>query len=212
MEKFIYLPLWFFRAKFLGRKNPLQSVVFISDECNLACKHCSVYSREKPPQINTFEEVKKNLEYCYSLGSRFMDFGGGEPFLWRDATNPNDVKTINSLFRLAKEIGFYSCTVTTNGQVDFSDCEADSIWASLDGLGKYHDSIRGEGAFEKLMKNIENSSHPQLSVNMVVNTLNYQSVSETIKFVKNHKNINSIAINFHTPYQKTEQIKFWNEL
>ena len=87
MKRLIYLPLWFFKAKFLGKKNPLQSVVFVSDECNLSCKHCCVYSRGKEAQINTFEEVKKDLEYCYSLGSRFIDFEGGEPFLWKDAKN-----------------------------------------------------------------------------------------------------------------------------
>ena len=206
MKPLFYLPLWFFKAKFLGKKNPLQSVIFISDECNLACKHCRVYSQGKQPQINTYKEVKENLEYCYSLGSRFIDFEGGEPFIWKDATNPNDIKDINSLFRLAKEIGFYTCTVTTNAQIDFSYCEADSIWVSLDGIEKYHDAIRGNGAFEKLVKNIDINPHSQLNVNMVVNTLNYQSVRETIEFVKNHKNIKSIAINFHTPYPKTEYL------
>lgn len=206
LQKIVYLPLWFFKAKFLGGKKPLQSVVFINNECNLACKHCSIYSKEKQPIINSYEEVRAKLEYCYSIGSRFIDFGGGEPFIWRDASNPNDVKDINSLFRLAREIGFYSCTVTTNAQVDFSHCEADSIWVSLDGIGKYHDAIRGNGAFEKLVKNIDKNPHPRLSVNMVVNTLNYQSVRETIEFAKNHKNIKSIAINFHTPFKGTEYL------
>jgi MoaA/NifB/PqqE/SkfB family radical SAM enzyme len=205
MKQLFYLPFWFFKAKFFGKQNPLQSVVFVSDKCNLKCKHCCVYSKGNP-QVNTFEEVKKDLEYCYSIGSRFVDFEGGEPFLWKDETNPNDVKDINSLFRLAKEIGFFSVTVTTNAQINFSYCEADSIWVSLDGIGKYHDAIRGNGAFEKLVKNINDSPHPKLSVNMVVNSLNYQSVRETIEFAKNHKNIKSISINFHTPYPGTEDL------
>lgn len=205
MNKYVYLPLWFIKAKFFGIQRPLQSVIFISDRCNLACKHCCVYSKGTP-RTNTFEEIKIDLEYCYKMGSRFVDFEGGEPFLWKDETNPNDVKDINSLFRLAKELGFFSVTVTTNAQINFDHCEADSIWVSLDGIGKYHDEIRGTGAFDKLVKNIDSNPHPELSVNMVVNSLNYHSVKETIQFAKDHKNIKSISINFHTPYSGTEYL------
>jgi MoaA/NifB/PqqE/SkfB family radical SAM enzyme len=60
----------------------LQSVVFISDKCNLQCKHCCAYAgSDKTPIINTYEEVKQKLKYCYKLGARFVDFEGGEPFL-----------------------------------------------------------------------------------------------------------------------------------
>lgn len=66
--------------------------------------------------------------------------------------------------------------------------------------------IRGKGAFEKLLRNIENSGHSHLSVNMVVNTLNYLSVDETIEFVRSYPNIRSISINFHNPFEGTEDL------
>ena len=207
MLNFLYLPFWFFKARILRKQIPLQSVVFVSDRCNLQCKHCCAYSRGNNYKISTFKEMKKELEYCYNLGSRFVDFEGGEPFIWKDETDPNDVKDINSLFQLAKEIGFFSTTVTTNAQIDFSNCKADSIWVSLDGLGDFHDAIRGKGAFDKLVKNISLSPHLHLSVNMVVNKLNYQSVKETIEFAKNNKNIELISINFHTPFPGTEELE-----
>lgn len=97
----LYLPIWFFKAKFLGRKQPLQSVVFISDKCNLKCKHCNVYAR-KEPHIKTYQQIKEELEYCYKIGSRFVDFEGGEPTLWTDGEFD-----LNSLIRLAKQIGFF---------------------------------------------------------------------------------------------------------
>lgn len=200
MNSKFYLPYWFFRAKFLGKKSPLQSVIFILDKCNLACKHCNVYAR-KEPNIKTYEQIREELEYCYKLGSRFVDFEGGEPTMWRDGEHD-----LNSLIRLAKEIGFFSTTITTNAVRPFSDSEADSIWVSLDGLGHYHDRVRGNGVFEKLVKNIESSGHPDLSVNMVVNAINYESVDETIEFVKNNPHIKSISINFHTPYKGTEHM------
>lgn len=211
MFKLLYLPIWFLKTRILGKQIPLQSVVFITDKCNLQCKHCCVFRKDTNYKISTFEEVKKELEYCYSIGARFIDFEGGEPFLWKDETIPNDIKDINSLFRLAKEIGFFSTTVTTNAQIDFSHCEADSIWVSLDGIGKYHDAIRGNGTFDKLVKNIAINPHKHLSVNMVINKLNYLSVKETIEFAKNNNHIEMISINFHTPFPGTEELELdWN--
>ncbi|MDR2956153.1 MAG: radical SAM protein [Prevotella sp.] len=195
-----YLPLWFLKAKLLGSKKPLQSVIFILDKCNLTCKHCNVYAR-KEPNIKTYQQVRDELQYCYDQGSRFIDFEGGEPTMWTDGEHD-----LNSLIRLAKEIGFFSTTITTNAVRPFSDSEADSIWVSLDGLGHYHDAVRGKGVFEKLVKNIDDSRHPDLSVNMVVNSINYESVDETIEFVKNNPYIKSISINFHTPYTGTEHM------
>ena len=200
MKSLIYLPFWFFKARFLGIKKPLQTVLFINDQCNLKCKHCCVYKSENPT-IKSYEQVKEELECSYKLGSRFVDFEGGEPTLWKDGEHD-----LNSLIRLSKQIGFYSATITTNAQRPFTDSEADSIWVSLDGIGAYHDKIRGEGAFDKLVENIATANHKELSVNMVVNSLNYPSVEETIEFAKNNPNIKSISINFHTPYAGIEYL------
>ncbi|MDR1720046.1 MAG: radical SAM protein [Dysgonamonadaceae bacterium] len=199
-SQLLYLPFWFFNARFLGRRRPLQSVVFISDLCNLKCKHCCVYSRHDPV-IKRFDQIREELEYCYAQGARFVDFEGGEPTIWRDGD-----KDVNSLVRLAKQIGFFSTTITTNAIRPFAGLEADSLWISLDGLGRYHDMIRGEGAFDKLEKNIADSGHPHLNVNMVVNSLNYPSVEETIEFVRQNPCIKAISINFHTPYPGTEDL------
>ena len=200
MKSFFYLPWWFFKARILGSRRPLQTVLFITDECNLACKHCIVYRTENQ-NIKTYEQVKDELVYSYRLGSRFVDFEGGEPTLWRDGD-----KDLNSLIRLSKEIGFFSATITTNALLPFAGSEADSIWVSLDGLGEYHDDIRGKGVFKRLVKNIEEANHPRVSVNMVINSRNYPSVEETIEFAKSNPNIRSISLNFHNPYPGTEDL------
>jgi len=200
MKQLIYLSWWFFKTKILRKKIPLQTVIFISDECNLTCRHCCVYSKEKP-LVKTYEQIKEELLYSFHLGARFADFEGGEPLLWHE-----EDKDINDLIMLAKQIGFFSTTVTTNAQLPFNHCKADSIWVSLDGIGDYHDQIRGAGSFEKLVQNITQNEHPAISINMVVNALNYKSVEETIRWVKEQPNLKSTAINFHTPYPGTEDL------
>ena len=200
MKKLFYLGWWFLRARFFGRRAPLQTVLFISDICNLRCKHCSVYELKNPHNM-TYEQVREHLQYSYDLGSRFVDFEGGEVTIWKDGD-----KRINDLIDLAKEIGFFSCTITTNAQLPFAGSKADSIWVSLDGAGSYHEEVRGKGTFAKLEKNIAECGHKHLSVNMVVNTLNYTAVEDTIEYAKNNPAIEQISINFHTPFEGTEYL------
>jgi MoaA/NifB/PqqE/SkfB family radical SAM enzyme len=157
---------------------------------------------QKEVRKKSYEQIKTELEKAYKMGSRFVDFQGGEPTLWKE----NELD-LNSLIRLARKIGFFSATVTTNAILPFQGLEADSVWVSLDGLGKYHDAVRGEGAFEKLVQNIEECGHKDLSVNMVVSKLNVESVDETIEFAKNNPHIKSISINFMMPYPGIEQYK-----
>lgn len=205
LTQLLYLPLWWFRAKFLGRKQPLQSVIFISDRCNLSCKHCSVYNH-KAPLTKTYEQLKEELEYCYSLGSRFVDFEGGEPFLWEDQG-----RRVDDLCELARKIGFFSCTITTNAQLPFPNSKADSIWVSLDGVGEYHERVRGKGTFERLEKNVASSGHPALSANMAINTLNVDSVEAAIQYVKDSPYFQKISLNFHTPFPGTESLALSEE-
>jgi MoaA/NifB/PqqE/SkfB family radical SAM enzyme len=200
MKPIFYLPIWFLKTKFLGYKIPLQTVLFITNECNLECRHCCVYSKDNIIS-KSFDQIKEELEYSYQLGSRFVDFEGGEPFLWKE----ND-KNINDLILLAKKIGFFSTTVTTNAQLPFMGSLADSIWISMDGLGEFHDMIRGEGSFQKLEQNIALSDHSDLHTNMVVNNLNLTNVKATIEWVKKHPKLKSIAINLHTPFPGTENL------
>jgi MoaA/NifB/PqqE/SkfB family radical SAM enzyme len=155
----------------------------------------------------TFDQVREHLVYSYQLGSRYVDFEGGEVMLWRDGT-----RTINDLIDEAKRIGFFSCTITTNAQLPFQNNRADSIWVSLDGIGSYHEAVRGKGTFARLEKNIASCGHKHLSVNMVVNTLNYQSVDETIEYAKNNPAIEMISINFHTPFPDTEYLMIDKQL
>lgn len=204
-SQLLYLPWWFFQNKFLGLKKPLQSVIFISDKCNLSCKHCSVYNHENP-HVKSYGQIREELEYCHSLGSRFVDFEGGEPFLWEDGG-----KTVNDLCDLAKSIGFFSCTITTNAQKDFSGSHADSIWVSMDGVGEYHERVRGQGTWARLEKNIAASGHKALSVNMAINKLNRESVGAAIEYAKSNPHIKSISLNLHTPYPGTEYLALSQE-
>ena len=166
---------------------------------------------EEKPMMKSVEQIREELEYSYQQGSRFVDFEGGEPTVWRGwrAGDPHDAEhqlTVNDLIDMAHEIGFYSCTITTNAQTPFQGSHATSIWVSLDGVGPVHDDIRGEGAFAKLEENIAHCGHKAVSVNMTINTRNYANVEDAIRYVANNPNIQKISFGFHTPYAGTEAL------
>lgn len=204
--KRLYMPYWYLQNKLFGKKRPLQTVLFVTDHCNLRCKHCTP-SGHGCTGMKSYEQIREELRYSYQQGSRFVDFEGGEPTLWRD----RDYR-LNDLYRLAKELGFFSCTLTTNGQRPFGDTLADSVWVSVDGYGRYHDAVRGEGTFDKLDRNIRASGHPALSISMAVNRINRPSLADTVRYARDNPAIRSIAINLHTPFPGTEELTMsWDE-
>lgn len=206
MKQSVYLAWWYLQNVILQKKHPLQTVLFITDYCNLQCKHCSL-SGHAGSLMKSYEQIREELLYSYELGSRFVDFEGGEPTLWRDG----DFR-LNDLYKLAKKIGFFSGTLTTNAQYPFGDTLADTVWVSVDGYGESHDDIRGAGTFEKMDVNIRDSGHRNVSINMAINRRNQHSVKDVIRYAKENSAIQMISLNFHTPYPGTESLTLsWEE-
>ena len=206
LKQYAYLPVWFLKSCILKKRRPLQTVLFVTDHCNLRCRHCTA-AGHAGVIMKTYEAIRKELLYAYRQGARFVDFEGGEPTLWRDRE-----KTLNDLVRLSKQLGFFSATVTTNGQLPLKDCAADTIWVSVDGCGDTHDMIRGVGTFEKLDRTIRECGHPSVCINMVINNLNRDAVKAVAAYARDNPAIRSVSMNFHTPYLGTEELMLpWEE-
>jgi MoaA/NifB/PqqE/SkfB family radical SAM enzyme len=196
----LYYPWWFFQCKILGRRKPLQSVIFITDRCNLHCRHCNVVKEGPDARSKSFAEVRDELRYCYDAGSRFVDFEGGEPHLWRDKEAGAD---IDALIDCAREMGFHSTTVTTNAWMPIT-ARSDLIWVSLDGLEEAHDDQRGTGSFARAMQHIEQSAHPNLNVNMVVTNRNHRDLEGVARLVREHPHLRRMSFSFYVPYDSRD--------
>ncbi|MCL2025011.1 MAG: radical SAM protein [Coriobacteriia bacterium] len=198
MSELAYYATWFTKSKFFGQRKPLQSVIFITDRCNLNCKHCNVVTTGEECTTKTYDEVKAELEYCYELGSRIIDFEGGEPHLWRDGD-----RDLNSLIDLAREMGYYSVTVTTNAQLPIT-ATSDLIWVSIDGMREKHDEQRGAGSFDRAMENIAACNHPNMNVNMTVTSKNYEDFEDVARMVKDNPHLRRFSFSFYVPYEDRE--------
>jgi MoaA/NifB/PqqE/SkfB family radical SAM enzyme len=205
-----YYAKWFFQCKILGKRKPLQSVIFITDRCNLKCRHCNVVKDGADCTTKTLEQVKDDLLYSYNLGSRIVDFEGGEPHLWRDASKEACAQTadgkpasLNTLIELAQSIGYFSTTVTTNAQMPIT-AKSDLIWISIDGLEALHDDQRGEGSFAKIMHFLDECEHPNLNVNMVITNRNFGDFEGVATLVKNHPKLKRFSFSFYVPYESRD--------
>lgn len=190
-----YYAGWFLKSK-VGRKRPLVNTMIINFNCNLRCKHCSISGNvEKlpsPSQIDWDNAIREMREF-YEKGARVLFFEGGEPTLWKAGE-----KGLKDLILAGKETGYFVIGYTTNGTNPILE-DSDVISVSLDGPKEMHDSIRGEGVFDKLMSNLERTKHPNIFANMTVMQQNKDVVRQTAEIVKAHKHIRGMMLNFITP-------------
>ena len=172
----------------LGRKRPLLGGVKLTHDCNLSCVHCPFWKREQSSL--TFAQAVEALEALRRMGVRFVIFEGGEPFVWRDGDH-----TLGDVVREANR-RFYSVGVTTNGTFPIK-VDSDIVWVSIDGLPATHDRIRGE-SFEKILANIEASSHRNIYAHITINALNGDEIPELVEYLT--PRVRGITIQFHYPY------------
>lgn len=194
-RQYCYYAGWFFKSKF-GKKRPLVNTMIIGYNCNLRCKHCSVIAHSDDiegahslPYDTAIQEMKGEFEN----GARIIFFEGGEPTIWKDGD-----KAFPDLIAAAKEIGYYVIGYTTNGTGRiYENCDVISV--SMDGPREIHDSIRGEGVFDKMMENISNLEHTNIFANLVVMQHNKDHIRETLEIVRDNPNISGLMVNFLTP-------------
>ena len=184
-----YLGGWFFRAKFLRKRDPLQSVVFVTNGCDSTCRHCSLCTKKEKTYFKSFEEIGKDLDYCYDRGARILDIEGVNLLQWQDGDY-----SIEDIFTLARQMGFYSIST----MIPIANYEA---WKSLDiNVDVLWVSIMGVDDLS-LLEALSN-----VSLYMVVNAQNHHDLPTFLGFVQQHPVIQQIAFNFHTPFQGTEHL------
>ncbi len=158
----------------------------ITDRCNLKCTHCYWWREEHPPQLDDDAMIALMKEQR-KAGKNIALLYGGEPGL-----RPKIIKAASELFE--------ATVVYTNGMVGFPDIEV--TWmVSLDGTREIHDSIRGKGVYDKVMKNIERDTFRKPVVHFTITRQNQHNIEDMLKMVSDNKRIRGIGFSFFTPEQ-----------
>jgi MoaA/NifB/PqqE/SkfB family radical SAM enzyme len=153
----------------------------------------------------SYRQILDWIDRLYIAGARILYLQGGEILLWRDGDKrPNDV------IAAARERGYFFIAAVTNGTVPI-DLQTDALWVSFDGPEAVHDSIRGDGAFAKLVENVSASKHPKIFANITVNKINAAHLEQMVIEVNKIPNFKGISFNFHTPYIGVEALALSRE-
>ena len=189
---YLYQFSYYIQNRFSSNKKPLLGGIKLTHNCNLKCKHCPFWKKER--RNIPFLTAKKSFMKLYKLGVRILIIEGGEPLLWKE--NAHD---IHNIIDEANKL-FYCTGITTNGTLPI-DVNTKIVWVSIDGLKDTHDYIRGK-SFDKIISNIKKSSHPNIYANITINSLNWKEVGELVKFLS--EIVKGITIQFFYPYMDIE--------
>ena len=149
--------------------------IYITNACNLKCKHCFMLSGKKLENELTLEDWMKVLISFKENGGEFVTFSGGEPLMF---------KNFPQIISHAHDLGLKS-TVLSNGLL-WSDKLIhelapfiDEIQFSLDGVDEETNSVvRGSGHFEKVVDTIVKFANVGVKTS-VATTFTYDNLNES---------------------------------
>jgi Fe-coproporphyrin III synthase len=162
-QRFLY------EIKRLITKKPFIAEIDITDRCNLRCRHC--YHFQEKGNIAENEEPslgkwKERFNELRAKGIRMIMLMGGEPML-----RPDVVQLADEMFPLVEMI--------TNGTIPVPQNYSHRIFVSIDGLKETNDRIRGNGVFDKVVKNF--SGDKRVVFNMTLTAENYKELEDVVK-------------------------------
>ena len=182
---------------FKKKKTPLICGLVMHNNCNLRCRHCTIYDR--PEHKLTYQECIAAIDSFYDEGGRTLYYEGGEPMLWNDGDH-----TLDDIIVYAKNKGYLSNIIYTNGTMPLVS-KADTIFVSIDGLEATNDYLRGRG-FTKIMNNINESDHPSIYLNYTINNYNKGVIADFCDYMSSVENIKGTFFYFHTPYYGRDEL------
>jgi MoaA/NifB/PqqE/SkfB family radical SAM enzyme len=135
------------RAHLTGAKTPLSAVLMSNDSCNLKCRYCAIWRRERRQM--TTQEVLGVVDDLADMGCVRLSIFGGEPLLRKD---------IGLVVSHARARGLH-VGLGSNGVLVPSRVHElrglDILHISIDGPREAHDRVRGKGSFDAAVRAIE---------------------------------------------------------
>lgn len=169
--------------------------LFISDKCNLGCKHCYFGDTHTIGNPLSLEQWKIVIDSFYSKGVRHFHISGRESFL--------DNRVLDIVSFIKRKNGTFSGLVSNGtGQLHFYRSlineGVDYLEFSIDGTEDTHNYIRGRGVFNEVINTLESLS--QFSNIIDISTcLNKNSADEYFTIIELCSNL-GIKKFFATPF------------
>ena len=176
-------------APYMGRGASLQLAglkecwFHLTDNCNLACRHCLFAASPAATRTLPAADLRKGLAEARALGCTLFYFTGGEPFVYPDFTG--------ILADLLQDEAVHA-VVLTNGMLLREHLEALRklpadrlhLQISMDGLAENHERLRGTGTFPRLLANLAaiQSAGFKATLSVAVNRGNVDELPAIVAF------------------------------
>lgn len=189
---------------YLGRGRafpPLTATFLLTYRCNCRCQMCFYYNPEERESTLRYigereaEKLEANkiiaiIDDLAGNGVQVLSLHGGEPLL-----HPSFIPAASRAVSRGMAV-----RVITNGALltpDMADriigAGIEAVTFSIDGMQQTHDSIRGEGTFNKMIKGVETllakreetgSELPYMNAGTYLTALNVDELPEIVKLVR----------------------------
>ena len=142
-----------FEHSFIPDEDGFSLRIYLTNNCNLRCKHCFVFAANAFENELSMDEINKLIYRCNESGCNKIILTGGEVTMRQD---------FGSIVKYSHDLGMY-VQVLSNGtlwslsQIEELSNYIDEIQISIDGYNEESMSrIRGAGVFEKALKTVDN--------------------------------------------------------
>lgn len=158
----------------------------VTNKCNLSCNHCLFSSSPQESIELPFNEIEEISKQAYEMGCRIFALTGGEPFVHKE---------YSSVIEHLLAFGDTHVVVLSNGlllnqRADIKKWgkERFHLQISVDGLQEDHERIRGEGSWEKLLKNLDwlKENNFPYTISMSIDNRNALVMEKIIDFAHDH--------------------------
>ncbi len=171
----------------------------VTKRCNLACKHClNSYQRATMDEDLSTDEAEHIIQSMPVPPINLVRLLGGEPFMRDD---------LDVLVQGIRERGI-DISINTNAQITdinmlciLARLKVKTIVVSIDGDRNAHDTIRGNGSFERLeqflkvLGRIRNGANcPYIDANFILQRDNHLRLGRFFDWLKQHPEIAHLHI------------------
>lgn len=160
--------------------------LYLTNKCNLRCKHCYMYSGQAEEKELSLEEIKKLLKDFRTFGGKGVTFTGGE------VTQRDDLVEI---LRFSKELGLLNMVLTNGTEwvdelIDKTYSIIDEIQISIDGFDEDSCSkIRGKGVFDQALNTVDKFIEKNVKARIAVTPLHENLGACIDKYVDFERNL-----------------------
>ena len=161
----------------------------ITHRCNLHCTHCYQEDRSKELPFPELEAIfRQYLDFCSAMHFKgHINLTGGEPLL-----SESFFPMLDLLEGAKTTFGILSNGTIITGETAARLSEYSSlrfVQVSIDGTRKTHDSIRGEGSFDRTCEGLQHLRRAgiQTMVSFTCHRRNYHELQDVIRLMRRQK-------------------------